>query len=257
MKLQILSDLHLEFNNYDWNIPILNSSLVILAGDIGVGIKSPRWAIEQSKKLNKEIILIFGNHSYYNQYYENLKIQTKEMCQGTEVYFLDNNSIIINGIRFLGTTLWSNFRGLGDQYIEEAKQDAARWITDYRLIHYKDRLITPNDTEKFYFEAVDWLYNELAKPFKGKTVLIVHHGPSPKCHNDQRHGLPNPLSTYFWSDLEDLIIPNKIDLVIYGHTHSNLRFQVNGVPVVTNQKGYRGENNQSTEDFNINYVVEV
>ena len=89
----------------------------------------------------------------------------------------------------------------------------------------------------------DFLYKELAKPFNGKTVLITHHGPSPKCHNRQRHGLPNPLSTYFWSDLEDLIIPAKIDLVIYGHTHCNLRFEVNGVPVICNQKGYPNEKN--------------
>ncbi|HWY33962.1 MAG TPA: hypothetical protein VNX68_04905, partial [Nitrosopumilaceae archaeon] len=70
-------------------------------------------------------------------------------------------------------------------------------------------------------------------------------------------GLANPLSTYFWSDLEDLIVPDKIDLAIYAHTHSNLRFKVNGVPVVCNQKGYHNENNFTPEDFDLNYIVEV
>ena len=262
MRLQILSDLHIEGDDR-FQIPNIKSDLIILAGDIHRGIKAAEWSIEQSNKLNKPIMQIAGNHEYYGLYYENVNRELEEITKNTKVMFLHNKSFIWpawgkgKAIRFLGTTLWSNFRGLGDQYLNEAKNDAQRWISDYSKIMYMGHRITPDDTEKFYMEATAFLYKELAKPFIGKTVLITHHGPSPKCHNSQRHGLPNPLSTYFWSDLEDLIIPAKIDLVIYGHTHSNLRFEVNGVPVICNQKGYPNENKFEPNDFDINYTIEV
>lgn len=267
MKLQILSDLHREGYNFD--IPDIQSDLIILAGDIDKGTDGVRWAIDESERLNKPIIYIFGNHEFYNGYYENIIKEALELAKAsTKVEVLHNKSFILpdftstsprsgTKIRFLGTTLWSNFRGLGEQHITEAKEQSEVWISDYRKIRYMGKKLTPSDTEKFYMEAVDWIYKELAEPFKGKTVLITHHGPSPQCHNKDRHGQATPLSTYFWSDLEDLIVPDKINLVVYGHTHSNLRFEVNGVPVVCNQRGYHGENYYNSKDFDINYTVIV
>jgi predicted phosphodiesterase len=260
MKLHILSDLHREFGG-NFQIPKTDANLIILAGDIDKGLAGVNWAFNESQRLGKQIIYVPGNHEYYGYTYKNPNIDLPNLSLdsslNSNVWILNNQLVVTKGIRFLGTTLWSNFRGLGDNNYLQAKEDASTFISDYYQIRYNGINLTPNDTERFYNEALTWLHEELDKPFDGKTVLITHFGPSPQCHNWERHGKPEPVSAYFWSDIEDLIQPNKVDLVIYGHTHSNLRFEINGVPVICNQKGYKNENTISDTDFNPEYVIEI
>ena len=48
MKIQILSDLHLEFE--DMKLPKTDADIIVLAGDIHSGIKGIQWAQKQEKK---------------------------------------------------------------------------------------------------------------------------------------------------------------------------------------------------------------
>ena len=100
MKLQILSDLHREGYNFD--IPDIESDLVVLAGDIDKGTDGVRWAIDESERLNKPIIYIFGNHEFYNGYYENIIKEALELAKAsTKVEVLHNKSFILPDFRYV------------------------------------------------------------------------------------------------------------------------------------------------------------
>jgi len=59
MKIQVMSDLHLEFGAFE--IPRTDADVIVLAGDIHVGIKAIDWIKNQTKP----VIYVLGNHEYY------------------------------------------------------------------------------------------------------------------------------------------------------------------------------------------------
>lgn len=95
----------------------------------------------------------------------------------------------------------------------------------------------------------------MAKPFDGPTVVVTHHGPSPKCHDYDRYGEPDLYTPSFWSNPEDLMKPDRVALWIYAHTHTNKRLELNGVHVVTNQRGYSGEHGPDA-GFDSTYIAD-
>ena len=105
MKLQILSDLHLEFA--PCQIVNTDADVVILAGDIHLGDRGYKWA-EQNIK-NKEVIYVLGNHEFYKEATPRLFEKLKKETKGTNIHVLENESISIGGVKFLGCTLWTDF----------------------------------------------------------------------------------------------------------------------------------------------------
>jgi predicted phosphodiesterase len=237
----------------------IGAEIIILAGDIAVGTNAILWADEQSKNLNTPIIILNGNHEYYRSDYKKLLPEIKKLASDMElVYFLENDCLTFEGenetVDFLGCTLWTNFEGLGSGRVEPAKELAKLGMTDYNLIRYGSHRLTPDDTIKFHAKSIDWLQTQLSKPKKHKRVVITHHGVSPRCHSFFKHGQPNEMSINFWSDLEDSFNSNNTDLIIYGHTHSNLRFEINEVRVICNQRGYP---NEKVSGYDPNYIIEI
>lgn len=252
MKIAVYSDLHTEFGN-NFYIPKNNADIVILAGDIGTKFAGLEWAAKQQQRLGVPIIYVNGNHEYYNMDYDSVLDICRNRAEKLEINFLEKNSICFNGVRFLGTTLWTNFLGVGNGLKDIAMKKAKEFMTDYFVIRYKGRLLEPADTLQFNQESIDWLHKELSNPIE-KTVVITHHGPSLECHSFTDHGLPDEISVNFWSNFEAVIKTYKPTVWVYGHTHSNKRFNIGGVPVITNQKGYPKE---WVVDFQPFYIVEV
>ena len=110
MKIQIISDLHQEFGQLDLNFE--NADIVIFAGDINYGTKGIEWI--KSKIRDKPIIYILGNHEYYKGSYPKTLNQIRVAANGTNVFVLENNRIEIEGIRFHGASLWTDFALFGD-----------------------------------------------------------------------------------------------------------------------------------------------
>lgn len=251
MILQEMSDLHLEMDNYEWDIPVTDADVVILAGDIGVGVKEIEWALDQEKKLGKPIIMIAGNHTYYHQDFDTLLPKYREMTKGTNVHFLENDTVIIDGIAFLGCTLWTDFDGIGFQ--ERAMIAAPTFLNDYRIIDKGERILTPADTKAKFDESRKFLDFALEANVGKPTVVVTHHGPSMRCHDGKKYGSPDDISVNFWSDLDYLIETYQPKIWVYGHTHSSIRFKLGKTRIVSNQRGYGRE----CPDFDPNYTVKV
>ncbi|MBE7459640.1 MAG: metallophosphoesterase family protein [Zoogloeaceae bacterium] len=107
MKLHILSDIHLEFSSWPRQVDInaIDADLTILAGDSGVGLEGVMWALSA---IRRPVVYVCGNHEHYGQRtMPKLLAAARKKCSGTHVHFLENDAVAINGVRFLGCTVWT------------------------------------------------------------------------------------------------------------------------------------------------------
>ena len=164
------------------------------------------------------------------------------------LHYLENSSVIIDGVRFLGATLWTDFQLLGEKLIEEAMFAAERSLNDFRLIAFDDRKFTVKDSMYLFNQSVTWLTDELKyAQFDGKTVVITHHLPS--ANSVVERYKKELLSACFASNLDHLMGCSK--LWVHGHTHDSLDYIVKGTHVVCNPRGYSRYSNE-VENFNFN-----
>lgn len=136
MRLQILSDLHLEMMDppYSWRIPETAADVVVLAGDIGVGVKGVRWAMREMDRLNRTAVYVPGNHEYYGEQMGVLE-KMKMGARGSRVHVLDMEEVVVERVRFLGATLWTDYLAFGRTMRPEAMDKAARLLNDHHSIN--------------------------------------------------------------------------------------------------------------------------
>jgi len=280
MKIQVLSDLHNEFLRHStqlldmsveaekqrsirqkimgldehWTpvdtISDTDADVIVLAGDIDTGVNGVEWAITESMVHSKPIIYVSGNHEFYGHEYATLRAQMKDAAAGTNVHVLENDQVMIAGVRFLGCTFWTDYRASDEYSLDETMAYVGSGLNDHRRIAYEKRKFLPSDALNLHQASRSWLENELTKNSDEPTVVITHHGPSKICqHKDFDL---SPMSGGFWSNANELV--EKADLWIFGHTHQCENIVVGGTPVVSNQRGYPGE---CVSGFSSTYVVEI
>lgn len=256
MRIQIASDLHLEFIENRWPgyrhiEPADGIDVLVVAGDIHQGTRG----FGAFEDLGIPIIYVAGNHEFYKHTYEtlleelrNLNMpahEEKQECKGNtgntgehlNTHFLEQEVCVLgtgaDRVRFLGTTLWTDYALDGNP---AAAMDAANWaLNDHRLIRVVGKKsFKPVHALAAHRRARAWLEQKLSEPFDGKTVVVTHHGPHPKSVHPQYVG--DALNPAFTSDLTDLM--GKARLWIHGHTHASVDYEVNGTRVVANPAGY-------------------
>ncbi|MHB1491445.1 MAG: cyclic-phosphate processing receiver domain-containing protein [Cellulomonas sp.] len=251
MKIALYSDLHLEFmRDKPWQPPVsaLKADVIILAGDIGYGTMGLEWARNLLSRTDAHIIFVAGNHEFYG-YYMDAKMQAiRDFCgapngwtgdsENHRLHFLENDAVEINGVRFLGAMMWSDFRLYGeDEHQANSMQKAKSGINDYHKIRGQDgNPLDPRETVRLHNETAAFIDAELAKPFDGKTVVVTHFAPHRGAIAPEHLG--NKLTPYFVADMSWLMEKHSIDLWVYGHTHNSTDFVAeNGCRVVSNQRG--------------------
>lgn len=245
MKLLIYSDVHLEFRNFVPPVDV-EYDVVVLAGDIGIGVDGVRWA-GSAFPPDKPVIYVHGNHEHYKRHQIRPNIGAAKQVAAPHVHVLDNDEVTIDGVRFLGGTLWTDFRLNGNAVVSASA--ALTGMNDFRVIEREPygRLL-PEDTVKLHNETKKYLQDNV----KPGDVVVTHHGVSPKSVHP-RYGTNDALSPAFCSDLEDVILATKPKLWIHGHVHDNFDYHVGTTRVVVNPRAYPGENG----NFNDRFVVEV
>ena len=214
MKLGIYSDLHLEFDKahhpdkkmrngtYLSDLVIEDEADVrIYAGDIGVKMQPVKWL----KDTPVPSIFVPGNHEAYGKAIPHHFESLRRGFAGSNVHFLEKNETIIDGVRFLGTTLWTDFMLFGPAQAFQAELKAAQIMNDYHSIRVSPAFkpLTVFETKRQFTIAIKWLEEKLFEPFDGPTVVVTHHAPSmrsiaPRYEKDL-------LSAAFASDLDAFI----------------------------------------------------
>ena len=180
MKIQLASDLHLEFVQRKFPgerliTPAYGADLLILAGDIGNGTQ----AIEYFKDWPVQVLYLAGNHEFYGTDFQPARTALRQAADGTCVTFLDNDVADFGGIRFLGTTLWTDYRLQLNRTQRHAMENAEMRIMDHFRIRDGDGKFTAQRALAEHELSRSWLAQELAEPYDGKTVVVSHHGPPP------------------------------------------------------------------------------
>lgn len=235
MKIQILSDLHVEYAPYTPGPT--DAEVIVLAGDICHGIRSIKWARQTWP--DKEIVLVPGNHEFY---YSDIEMEHQQMAMAGRAYnvhILNRQEAIISGVRFLGATLWTDFRLFGEAERPWAFRAGQQGLRDFEVIDYDNQSFTPQDSAKLHAQDVAWLTHKLQRePFKGKTVVVTHHLPSAKSVATRYS--KELLSACFASHLDHLF--GFSQLWIHGHTHDTFDYEVKGTRVICNPRGYCDRN---------------
>ena len=235
MKIQYCSDLHLEFSE---NKDLLTTypirpvgDILILAGDI-----VPFAAMEDHPDFFnyisdhfKQTYWIPGNHEYYHSDAARYSGKLIEKIRDN-ISLVNNQVIILDGIRFIFTTLWSSISPENQWHMHHN-------MSDFRVIKFNSELFTINHFNALHEECKSFLIQELNKKFSGKTVVVTHHVPT--LLNYPSRYKTSVLNQAFAVEMFDLIEYSSIDFWIYGHSHMNTpEFMIGNTHLLTNQLGY-------------------
>ena len=239
MKINPVSDLHHEHDTLAWRSAPVKSDVVIIAGDSYPGTEGILWAIKNYPSV--PVIYIAGNHEFYGaeilSQYENLRNAAK----GTNVHFLQNDSVVIDGVRFIGATLWTDFNFYG--YPKLMMPQAPYMLNDYVQIKCGTKLITPEFILQEHMVSRQFIFDECKKPFDGKTVVVTHHAPSELSVHSYYKG--DPANALYASKLENEILNINnlnspgISLWVHGHMHYTYDYMIGSTRVICNPRGYR------------------
>jgi predicted phosphodiesterase len=249
MKLHILSDLHFEFSYFE--SPDTDADVIVLAGDIDKGNKGVYWARRAFP--DKPILYVPGNHEFYGTRRDDTLDLLHIAGKQNGVHLLDDGEMVFEQerVRFLGCTLWTDFRLFGEQKM--AMEEGQRRLADFRVIREGSEYFTPQHSIELHQKSLAWLKAKLDEPFNGKTVVITHHLPSMlSVVNRYKNDL---LSACFASELNYLF--GKMNLWIHGHTHDNRDYESNGTRVICNPRGYVTSSRTENLDFIPGLVIKV
>ncbi len=232
MKIQVASDLHLEFlerNFRDFRVvEPCDADVLVLAGDI----HNRDRAFDVFRDWPCPVLLLHGNHELYGSVAEDVLDQLGARGEVGSVRYLERQAAVIAGVRFLGCCLWTDYALDGDP--GHAMLLAETALMDHKAIRTPHGKFHPKDALKLHRQARTWLKQALAQPHDGPTVVCTHHAPHPGSIHSQYTG--NPHNPAFVSDLPELLA--QADLWIHGHVHNSFDYRVGKTRVVANPRGY-------------------
>ncbi len=240
-KLLVMSDLHIEFGAL--SVPKVDADVAVLAGDIHIGSEASRWASRLSRTLGMPVVLIAGNHEFYgsrgrpgHDYGRIIAALRANAAAGPgHVAFLERETAVVGGVRFIGCTLWTDFEVYGDA--KEAMRQAEKDMNDFLIIASRSgNRFTPQDARDEFLAALQFLVAELAKPFAGPTVVVTHHLPSLKSVAPEYEG--DVLNAAYASNLDAFVEASGASLWLHGHTHSSCDYTIGATRVLCNPRGY-------------------
>jgi hypothetical protein len=217
MKLQLLSDLHLETETFDPQ-PAPGAEMLVLAGDI-----DSRWdAYQRFAGWPVPVLVVAGNHEFDGRDFDAAWAGLRELCARLGFTVLERESLLHTDaggqtVRILGTTRWSDF----DLFGPAGRARAERAAAYFQRKMGSTRHGRPFDADAVREEALRcraWLEAELTQSPRGrwdKTLAITHFAPSLRSA-DPRYG-PQPGTASFCNADDDLI--PRADLWLHGHLH--------------------------------------
>jgi hypothetical protein len=268
MRIQLFSDLHLERDPTFRPVIHADTDVVVLAGDIGSyqpgsRLHSSDFGLELfAPALGAPcpvVLFVPGNHEFDSLDFAETTERLRATCTRLGITWLERESVIVDGVRFLGTTLWSDFDALAVSAPDPVKQLAMRHKAMRAANYYLSKNTTLTDGAPVLAEGLRemaltcqaWLRTALAEPFDGKTIVVTHFAPS-LLSADPRYGLAAGTAG-FCNALDDLL--PLADVWMHGHLHCLNDYVAGGCRVVANPLGYLSKNEQV--QFRPHLVIEV
>lgn len=264
MKIQVVSDLHLEFS--DINIQNAgDTDVLILSGDIMVASKvnKPESQIgirfrDFLKRVSFQfphVVYVAGNHEFYDsgKFFGGIDELRKACAVHSNVYFLERDTKVIDDIVFVGGTLWTDMNKF-DPLTLHAVRDM---MNDYRATVNDQagyRKLKPADTAERHRQTREYI-ELIARENRDATVVVVgHHSPSYQSIHPI-YASEHIMNGAYHSDLSNIMLDNpNIKLWTHGHTHFPFDYQIGETRVVCNPRGYDGHEDTG---WNPNKIIEI
>ncbi|MFA7439004.1 metallophosphoesterase [Castellaniella sp.] len=248
LRLHILSDLHLSMQNLA--LPDVSADVTILAGDVA----RPEAAMQWASQIPRPVLYVPGNHEFYGGSIPGVRADLSRAAQAHGIRLLDQQAVVIEGVRFLGATLWTDFKLYGAELQDSVMQKAAEFMRDFKVIRNADgSVFSPRDAAALFAEQYAWLDAQLDLPHDGPTVVITHHAPSMRSvHPRFAESL---LSAGFVSDCSGLL--GRADLWVHGHTHDSFDYHALGTRVLCNPRGYCVKGVDENAQFDAGLCIEL
>lgn len=271
MRIHLCSDLHLEFR--DLTLP--GGDVLIVSGDAYEAknlnqdhystdkvmlpheseLRRPdryyRFLLEECSQKYRHVIMVMGNHEHYNFVFNNTYDHIKGQLPDN-VHLLEKESIELDGVLFLGATLWTDMNGGDDMTMFHLKQ----CMNDFRIVKYRNEAgdyyrFSPEiayrhhkDTMAF-FEIALQNNRERAQPMP--VVMVTHHAPS-KLSIKPKYQHDHLMNGGYSSDLSEFILDHpEIRAWTHGHTHDTFDYAVGDTRVLCNPRGYAGYEERAEE----------
>lgn len=250
--IDLMSDLHIDLCNNLNSItelvgPVRKTSnrILILAGDIGNPTTKKYWDfLESCCMIYQNVIFITGNHEYYNNKYTESEINNLiiNKPKPTNLHFLYKNKIVLNGVTFFGTTLWTQINKKYSKELAESINDSRCVLIESKT--GKKKIITLNDWDNLHLDQLNWLKQEIELEQSDKIVVITHHLPTPYLSHEKYRKYECYDSAFFTDLSTSGVFSNKIKLWVCGHTHTKMNYvePKTGTQFHVNPLGYTGEN---------------
>lgn len=273
MKIQLLSDLHLEVHPHFQPQPAAGANVLVLAGDIGSYqeggmLDDDDFGLARFSPLPQyagwpcPVIFVPGNHEYDMQDFDAAHTRLRATCDRLGLIWLERETAVLDGVRFVGTTLWTDFDAIAlqDSRVQAGDLGALLRLRDkaFRAANfYLRKTGGTRHGEAFLAEPMraqallcqQWLQAALAEPFDGTTVAVTHFAPSLRSA-DPRYGMV-PGTAGFCNALDDWLA--QAQLWLHGHLHAPSDYTVRGqhaggqpwqCRVVANPLGYARKGEQ-------------
>ncbi|KAH3743240.1 Ser/Thr phosphatase family superfamily protein [Pelomyxa schiedti] len=241
--IQVLSDLHLEFEGHDRFTFAPAAPYLVLAGDIGDPFEDSyvNFLHAQSRQFT-HVFVVAGNHEFYGHKHTECENVIQALCDSAperNCTFLKKGVFTLLGggcLRVFGATLWYD-------------PDAVRTLNDYTEIHRDDGTpIRGADTTRWCKSDRHWIKSQLKEARNnGQLCLVItHHAPRPSRWRGDGVELRPVIQKQY-----------HLPVWIHGHTHRTLYYTVDTTLVVSNQLGYYYSSNKKDAAFRQELVVYI
>jgi hypothetical protein len=214
----------------------MDADVVVLAGDIGLGTEGVEWA---NRAFSVPVVYVPGNHEFYHGEIRSV-LSAMHRAAAEQVHVLSNDSVEIGRVRFLGSTLWTDFNLYGYTRGIEARRLARQVMPDFSCIELSGRPFTPEASVTLHMASRNWLEAALLEGDSDRTVVVTHHVPCGRSIASRfLDGPVSVLNPAFASNLDRLM--GHSALWVHGHTHDSFNYQVGITRVICNPRGYVDE----------------
>lgn len=241
MKIQILSDLHLEHGG---TVPphVPEADVIVLAGDLAPYTQGLVERLRDHWCTAQDIVYVLGNHELYGAEIDEARAHLAKECREAGIHLLDPGTVRIKETRFIGATLWTDLELYGKADEVGAHLRVSRGISDFAgAIRHDGRRLATGESVRRHRADRRFIKAELAKAELAgeQAVVITHHAPSPRSVRPWFRD--DPLNPAFASNLNPLIERFQPALWIHGHMHDPVDERLGKTRLVANPAGYMHE----------------
>lgn len=246
-NLHLFSDPHLDM----WGMepPICKADACAVLGDIHEGTHGYDFVRRIAD--TKPVLLVLGNHEFYLSSLKDTYAAWEEKAKSHgNIFLLQNSTHVINDVRFIGATLWTDFNNQNPLCLIQGMGVTK----DYMYIDNdeRDERINSQFILSEHLKSKSYFQSELEKEFEGKTVLLSHHSLTHKSVPEIYQGHPH--NYMYCSELDSMLLYNKVDFYAHGHMHSKTDCMIGDTRVVANP---RGTNKYPNKEFDPFLVVKI